>query len=56
MTDRELLLLRTAALDRVAKRLSRIRALALEAQQRRGLVLADDLLVLTDHNTVPNWH
>lgn len=48
MTDHELLLLRTEALNRVAKRIGKIRQLAVEAQQRRGLVLAEDILLLTD--------
>lgn len=53
MTDRELLKLRTDALNRVAKRLGKIRAMALEAQQRRGFLLADDVLALTDYRPTP---
>ena len=48
MTDGELLVLRTAALNRTAYSLGRIRELAFEAKRGRGLVDADDLLMLTD--------
>lgn len=52
MTDRQLLVLRTAALDRVARRNGKIRQLAVEAKQRRGVVDADDILALTDQRSV----
>ena len=49
MTDHELLLLRTEALNRTSSRLARIREMAVDAQSRRGLLLAEDVLLLTDY-------
>ena len=53
MTDHELLLLRTEALNRVAKQLGLVRQLAVEAKHRRGLVDADDILLVTDRPLTP---
>jgi hypothetical protein len=53
VTDHELLLLRTEALNRVAKQVGLVRQLAIEAKNRRGLVDADDILLLTDRPSTP---
>lgn len=47
MTDAELLVFRTAALNRTVRSLGLVRELALDAKRRRGLVDADDILLLT---------
>lgn len=53
VTDHDLLVLRTEALNRVAKKLGQVREMAVDAKYRRGLVDADDILLITDRRHRP---
>ena len=48
MSDDELLVFRTRALNRTAEKLQRIRQIAADSKHQRGLVDADDILLITD--------